>query len=73
MKKNIETDSNIESFKQLIKTPRKSVIARSEKQSIYIKALKENNIVMSLGPAAQEKFLGCLSRSYNVTRKKLKE
>ena len=33
--------SNVKSFKQLIKTPRKSVIARSEKQSDYIKALKK--------------------------------
>ena len=34
VKKNIELkDSNIKSFQQLIKTPRKSVIARSEKQS----------------------------------------
>ena len=52
VKKNIELEeSNVKSFKQLIKTPRKSVIARSEKQSDYIKALKENDIVMSLGPA----------------------
>ena len=37
VKKNIETEkSNIKSFQQLIKTPRKSVIARSEKQSHYI-------------------------------------
>ena len=48
-------ESNIKSFKQLIKTPRKSVIARSEKQSDYIKALKENDIVMSLGPAGTGK------------------
>ena len=48
VKKNIELEeSNVKSFKQLIKTPRKSVIARSEKQSDYIKALKENDIVMS--------------------------
>ena len=33
-------ESNVKSFKQLIITPRKSVIARSEKQSDYIKALK---------------------------------
>ena len=40
--KNIETKmSNVKTFKQLIKTPRKSVIARSEKQSDYIKALKK--------------------------------
>ena len=56
VKKNIELDnSNIKSFKQLIKTPRKSVIARSEKQSDYIKALKENEIVISLGPAGTGK------------------
>ena len=54
--KNIELEkSNVKSFKQLIKTPRKSVIARSEKQSDYIKALKENEIVMSLGPAGTGK------------------
>ncbi len=54
--KNIELDnSNVKSFKQLIKTPRKSVIARSEKQSDYIKALKENDIVISIGPAGTGK------------------
>tara|TARA_B100000575_G_scaffold265527_1_gene242154 strand:- start:7614 stop:8618 length:1005 start_codon:yes stop_codon:yes gene_type:complete len=54
--KNIDLEtSNVKSFKQLIKTPRKSVIARSEKQSDYIKALKENDIVMSLGPAGTGK------------------
>ena len=56
VKKNLELeDSNVKSFKQLIKTPKKSVIARSEKQSEYIKALKENDIVMSLGPAGTGK------------------
>ena len=54
--KNMERKkSNVQSFKQLIKTPRKSVIARSEKQSDYIKALKENDIIMSLGPAGTGK------------------
>ncbi len=56
VKKNIEFEqSNVKSFKQLIKTPRKSVIARSEKQSDYIKALKENEITISLGPAGTGK------------------
>ena len=55
-KNNLEIEeSNIKSFKQLIKTPKKSVIARSEKQSEYIKALKENDIIMSLGPAGTGK------------------
>ncbi len=48
-------ESNIKTFTQLIKTPRKSVIARSDKQSEYIKALKESDIVMSLGPAGTGK------------------
>ncbi len=56
VKKNLEIEeSNVKSFKQLIKTPKKSVIARSEKQSEYIKALKENDVVMSLGPAGTGK------------------
>ena len=56
VKKNVElNETNIKSFKQLIKTPRKSVIARSEKQSDYIRALKEKDIVMSLGPAGTGK------------------
>tara|TARA_A100001015_G_scaffold107726_1_gene119501 strand:+ start:2903 stop:3907 length:1005 start_codon:yes stop_codon:yes gene_type:complete len=56
VKKNLEIEeSNVKSFKQLIKTPKKSVIARSEKQSDYIKALKENDIVISLGPAGTGK------------------
>jgi phosphate starvation-inducible PhoH-like protein len=50
-----EKKSNIHSFEQLIKTPKKSVIARSEKQSEYIKALKENDIIMALGPAGTGK------------------
>ncbi len=66
VKKNIEIEeSNVKSFKQLIKTPRKSVIARSEKQSDYIKALKENDIIMSLGPAGTGKSF--LAVSVGVT------
>ena len=56
VKKNMKPKaSNVKSFQQLIKTPRKSVIARSEKQSDYINALKESDIVMSLGPAGTGK------------------
>ena len=66
VKKNLEIeDSNVKSFKQLIKTPKKSVIARSEKQSEYIKTLKENDIVMSLGPAGTGKSF--LAVSVGVT------
>ena len=57
VKKNINEskNSNIQSLDQLIKTPRRSVIARSKKQSEYIKALKENDIVIALGPAGTGK------------------
>ena len=66
VKKNIEIEtSNVKSFNQLIKTPRKTVIARSEKQSEYIKALKENDIIMSLGPAGTGKSF--LAVSVGVT------
>ena len=66
VKKNAEfSDTKIKSFKQLIKTPRKSVIARSDKQSDYIKALKEKDIIMSLGPAGTGKSF--LAVSVGVT------
>ena len=57
MKKNNNSKktSNIQSLDQLIKTPKKSVIARSDKQSEYIKALRENEITMALGPAGTGK------------------
>jgi phosphate starvation-inducible PhoH-like protein len=54
-KTNKENVSNIQSLQELIKTPRKYVIARSKKQSDYIKALKEKEIIMSLGPAGTGK------------------
>jgi phosphate starvation-inducible PhoH-like protein len=63
-------DSNVKSFKQLIKTPRKSVIARSEKQSDYIKALKENDIVMALGPAGTGKSFLAVSVAVTLLMEK---
>ena len=51
----LDKKSNIQSFSQLIKTPRKSVIARSKKQAEYIQALRENDIVIALGPAGTGK------------------
>ncbi|OUW73842.1 MAG: phosphate starvation-inducible protein PhoH [Pelagibacteraceae bacterium TMED216] len=52
---NTNGQNNIHTLGELIKTPRKSVIARSEKQSEYIKALRENDIVIALGPAGTGK------------------
>jgi len=71
VKKNLKIeDSNVKSFKQLIKTPKKSVIARSEKQSEYIKALKENDIVMSLGPAGTGKCFLAVSVAVTLLMEK---
>ncbi len=71
VKKNLEIEeSNVKSFKQLIKTPKKSVIARSEKQSEYIKALKENDVVMSLGPAGTGKSFLAVSVAITLLMEK---
>jgi phosphate starvation-inducible protein PhoH and related proteins len=71
VKKNIEhEESNVKSFKQLIKTPRKSVIARSEKQSDYIKALRENDIILSLGPAGTGKSFLAVSVAVTLLMEK---
>ena len=71
VKKNIEIEeSKVKSFKQLIKTPKKSVIARSEKQSEYIKALKENDIIMSLGPAGTGKSFLAVSVAVTLLMEK---
>ena len=71
VKKNIEQEeSNVRSFKQLIKTPRKSVIARSEKQSDYIKALKENDITIALGPAGTGKSFLAVSVAVTLLMEK---
>jgi phosphate starvation-inducible PhoH-like protein len=63
-------NSNVESFTQLIKTPRKSVIARSKKQSDYIKALRENDIVMALGPAGTGKSFLAVSVAITMLMEK---
>jgi len=46
------SENNIE---YIIKTPKKSVIPRSEKQKKYVKALKESEIIISTGPAGTGK------------------
>ena len=71
VKKKVDLEeSNVKSFKQLIKTPRKSVIARSEKQSEYIKALKENEIIISLGPAGTGKSFLAVSVAVTLLMEK---
>ncbi len=51
-KKNGTTTQSLE---EVIKTPKRSVIPRSKKQKEYVKALKTNQIIMSLGPAGTGK------------------
>ena len=71
VKKNLEIDeSNVKSFNQLIKTPKKSVIARSAKQSEYIKALKENDIILALGPAGTGKSFLAVSVAITLLMEK---
>jgi len=72
VKKNIvsKSNSNVRSLDQLIKTPRKSVIARSEKQSEYIKALKENDITLALGPAGTGKSFLAVSVAITLLMEK---
>ena len=47
--------NKIGNVEYIIKTPKKSVIPRSEKQKNYIRALKESDIVISAGPAGTGK------------------
>jgi len=48
----ISSKKNIE---YIIKTPKKSVIPRSEKQKKYVRALRESEIIISAGPAGTGK------------------
>ena len=47
--------NNIRPLGQIIKTPKKSVVPRSKKQSEYLEALLNEKIVISLGPAGTGK------------------
>ena len=49
---NEKPDKKIE---YIIKTPKKSVIPRSEKQKNYVRALRESDIIISCGPAGTGK------------------
>ena len=62
--------SNIRSIDQIIKTPRRSVIPRSKKQSEYLKALLNDDIVISLGPAGTGKSYLAVSVAVNMLMEK---
>ena len=48
-------NSNEKNIEYIIKTPKKSVIPRSERQKNYVRALRESDIVISAGPAGTGK------------------
>jgi|TARA_B110000438_G_scaffold223133_1_gene216660 phosphate starvation-inducible PhoH-like protein len=55
MIKETKNQSVVQPLDEVIKTPKKSVIPRSRKQKEYVRALKTNQIIMSLGPAGTGK------------------
>ena len=55
MIKDIKNQLTVQSLEEIIKTPKRSVIPKSKKQKEYVRALKTNQIVMSLGPAGTGK------------------
>ena len=57
----------------IIKTPKKSIIPRSEKQKEYVRALRESEIIISAGPAGTGKtFLAVAIGLTMLLEKKLK-
>ena len=48
----------------IIKTPKKSIIPRSEKQKKYVRALRESEIIISAGPAGTGKTFLFVYRSH---------
>jgi len=48
-------EKNDKKIEYIIKTPKKSVIPRSEKQKNYVRALRESDIIISCGPAGTGK------------------
>jgi phosphate starvation-inducible protein PhoH and related proteins len=55
MVKDTINQSTIQPLEEVIKTPKRTVIPRSKKQKEYVKALKTDQIIMSLGPAGTGK------------------
>ena len=55
MIKDIKNQSTVQPLEEVIKTPKRSVIPRSKKQKEYVRSLKANQIIISLGPAGTGK------------------
>ena len=63
-----KSEKNIE---YIIKTPKKSVIPRSEKQKKYVKALKESEIIISTGPAGTGKTFLAVAKAVSCLQKEI--
>ena len=69
-----EKNNHKENINYIIKTPKKSVIPRSEKQKSYVKSLRESDVVISSGPAGTGKtFLAVASAVKMYTDEKIKK
>ncbi len=55
MTKDTINQTNLHTIEEIIKTPKRSIIPRSKKQKEYVRSLKKNQIVISLGPAGTGK------------------
>tara|TARA_B100001250_G_scaffold543_1_gene493 strand:+ start:4480 stop:5487 length:1008 start_codon:yes stop_codon:yes gene_type:complete len=52
---NEKINNSKKNIEYIVKTPKKSVIPRSEKQKNYVRALKDSDIIISTGPAGTGK------------------
>ena len=66
----LKNKNNVHSIDQLIKTPKKSVIARSKRQSEYIESLRKNDIIFALGPAGTGKSFLAVSVAITMLMEK---
>ena len=66
----LKSKNNVHSIDQLIKTPKKSVIARSKRQSEYIDSLRKNDIIFALGPAGTGKSFLAVSVAITMLMEK---
>ena len=55
----------------IIKTPKKSIIPRSEKQKEYVRALRESEIIISAGPAGTGKTFLAVAIGLTMLLKKI--
>ena len=62
--------NNVRSIDQIIKTPRRSVIPRSKKQSEYLNYLLKDDVIISLGPAGTGKSYLAVSVAVNMLMEK---